>query len=228
MRASLILAVALTALVADASAAGFPAPDRPVADIVAGIWSEAAHRNGADEAGQLVRRLGIVPGMGVADVGAGAGYLTTRLSPVVGPTGRIYAQDVMAEYLDEARREAGRQGLTNVTFVLGAADDPKLPPASADRVVMAHMYHEVAQPYGLLWNLVPALRPGALVAVTDFNRRLEHHGTPPALLKCEFEAVGYRQVSFAELDGGVGYLAVFAPPAAEARPAPESIKPCRL
>ena len=205
---------------------GFPAPDRPVAEIVSPIWSSGPDRDAADESGQLVRGLGIRRGMAVADIGAGSGYHTVRLSPVVGPAGRVYAQDVVAAYMDDLRREGARRKLSNVEFVLGKDGDPGLAPRSVDRAILVHMYHEIGQPYGLLWRLVAALKPGATVGVVDLDRRPEQHGMPPALLRCEFEAVGYRQTRFTQLQGGVGYLAVFTPPALSARPQPGAIKPC--
>jgi predicted methyltransferase len=219
------LAFAAPALAAPAQI--FPAPDRPVADIVAPMWSSGPDRDAADESGQLVRGLGIRRGMAVADIGAGSGYHTLRLSPVVGPQGRVYAQDVMADYLDDLKRQVDRRGLKNVEMVLGQPDDPGLAPASVDRAVLVHMYHEIAQPYGLLWRLAAAMKPGGRVGVVDLDRPAQYHGMPPALLRCEFEAVGYRQTSFRVWEGGVGYLAVYEAPSLAARPAPGAIKPCR-
>ena len=215
----------LAASAAVAADAAFPAPDRPVASIVSPIWSNEPDRDAADESGQLVRALGIRRGMAVADIGAGSGYHTLHLSSVVGPTGRVYAEEVTLAYLAELRRTVQARGLANVEFVLGKPDDPALPPASIDRAILVHMYHEVAQPYALLHRLAPALKPGALVGVMDLDRPTQSHGTPPRLLRCEFEAVGYRQTSFRVLDGGVGYLAIFAPP--KSLPPPQAIKPCR-
>lgn len=206
-------------------AGGFPAPDRPVAGIVAPEWSSGPDRDAADESGQLIRGLEIRPGMTVADIGAGSGYHTLRLSPAVGPQGVVYAEDIVEAYISGLRREAERRGMKNVRIVVGTADDPKLPPAAIDRAVLVHMYHEVESPYALLWNLATALKPGARVGVVDLDRRTQNHGTPPELLKCEFEAVGYRQLSHTVMDGGVGYLSVFEAPAA--RPKPQDIKPCK-
>lgn len=223
-----LLAVALVLSAcspAPAEAATFPPPDRPIAEIVSPTWSSGPDRDKADESGQIIRGLGIRSGMAVADIGAGSGYHTLRLSPVVGSRGRVYAQDIMARYQSDLKAEVARRALKNVEFVLGAADDPGLAPASVDRAILVHMYHEIAQPYGLMWNLAGSLKPGALVGVVDLDRPTHRHGTPPALLKCEIEAVGYRQVSFRQLTGGVGYLAVFAPP--KTRPDPARIRPCK-
>jgi SAM-dependent methyltransferase len=205
---------------------GFPSPDRPVAAIVADTFSSGPDRDSVDESGQLIRGLGIGPGMHVADIGAGSGYHTLRLSPAVGANGVVYAEDIVEHYLSGLRREAERRKLANVRIVVGAADDPKLPPGVLDRAVLVHMYHEVENPYALLWNLAPSMKPGGLVGVIDMNRPTERHGTPPSLLQCEFEAVGYRQVEFKQLVGGTGYLAVFEAPSAANLPKPQDIRAC--
>ncbi|HEY0648978.1 class I SAM-dependent methyltransferase [Phenylobacterium sp.] len=206
-------------------ALGFPMADRPVAGIVASEWSNGPDRDAADESGQLVRGLEIKPGMAVADIGAGSGYHTLRLSPAVGASGVVYAEDIVEAYLSGLRREAERRKLRNVKIVVGTPDDPKLPAGAVDRAVMVHMYHEIESPYALLWNLAGSLKPGGRVGVIDLDRPTNSHGTPPALLKCEFEAVGYKRLSHGPLEGGIGYLAVFEAPAA--RPKPADIKPCK-
>jgi predicted methyltransferase len=75
----------------------------PVANIVSPIWHDEKERDDAGEPRQLVRLLGIKAGMIVADIGAGSGYYVVRLSPIVGPRGRIIAEDVVPEYLRSLR-----------------------------------------------------------------------------------------------------------------------------
>ncbi len=77
---------------------------------------------------------------------------------------------------------------------------------------LVHMYHEIAQPYALLHNLVPALKPGAHVGIVDAYGPTSEHGTPPGLLQCELAVVGYREISLDRLRGSDAYLAIFAPP----------------
>ena len=209
-----------------APASAFPKPDRPVAEIISPIWASEKERDGIDEAGQLVRRLGIAPGMTVADIGAGSGYHTVRLARVVGAAGRVFGQDVLPRYLAGLTERVGREGLTNVTMAQGDPHDPRLPPRSVDVAILVHMYHEIAQPFAFLHNLMPALRPGARVGVVDLDRPTDQHGTPRKLLACEFAAVGYRQIAVSDLDGNLGYLAVFAPPDEAERIAPSNIIPC--
>lgn len=205
-------------------ASAFPAPARAVAPIVSDHWSSEDARDRAGEAEQVLRILAVKPGMTVADIGAGDGYYTVRLARRLGPTGRVIAEDVMANYLETLQRRIAREKLANVTVDLGEPHDPRLPPQSVDLALMVHMYHEVAQPYGLLYNLLPALKPGAKVAVIDLDQPTVQHGTPRDLLTCELQALGFRPLSWDALGRPGEYLAVFAPPAAA--PAPARIKPC--
>jgi predicted methyltransferase len=205
----------------------FPQPDRPVADIISPIWHDENERDKAGEPQQLVRLLGIKPGMTVADIGAGSGYYVVRLSPIVGTSGRVIAEDVVPDYLENLRRRVRDLGLANVDIVRGEAHDPKLPAQSLDLAILVHMYHEIAQPYALLYNLVPALKPGARIGIVDAFAPTAQHGTPPGLLRCELQAVGYRQISLDRLTGSDAYLAIFAPPSVAGRPRPENIAACK-
>jgi SAM-dependent methyltransferase len=205
----------------------FPKPDRPVADIVAPLWHSEKERDDVDEPGQLVRLLGMRSGMTVADIGAGSGYLTVRLSPIVGPQGRIFAQDIEPSYLKDLGQRVKTLKLKNVTVSLGEAHDARLPPASVDVAIMVHMYHEISDPYALLYNLAPSFKRGGQLGVVDTPAATSRHGTPPALLKCELAAVGYRQTALHSLAGSDTYLAIFSPPAPDARTRPANIVPCK-
>ncbi len=202
----------------------FPKPDRPVAEIVAPQWTGEAERDRAGEFEDVARALRIAPGETVADIGAGSGYYVVRLSPRVGPSGKVLAEDVTPAYLAALERRV--KDLGNVTVVRGEPHDPRLPPASVDAVVLVHMYHEITQPFGLLSNLAAAMRPGGRVGILDANDIPSRHGTPPALLRCELNAVGYRETGFHPMKGGA-YLAVFEAPAPENLPKPEAIRPCK-
>jgi ubiquinone/menaquinone biosynthesis C-methylase UbiE len=165
--------------------------------------------------------------MTVADIGAGSGYYVVRLSPIVGPHGRVIAEDVVPEYLQELRRRVRDLGLQNVAFGRGEPHDPRLTVGSIDIAILVHMYHEIAQPYGLLYNLIPALKPGARVGIVDAFKPTSEHGTPPNLLRCELAAVGYREVSLDRLTGSDAYLAIFAPPSVESRTRPKAVVACK-
>ena len=203
----------------------FPAPARPVAGIISPERYDERTRDLHGEAERVMNRLGIQPGVRVADIGAGAGYYTVRLARRLGPGASLYGQDVTPSYLAQLEARLRRERIETVTLVLGAPRDPKLPPTSIDVALLAHMYHEIENPFEFLHRLWPALAHGARVAIVDVDRPTERHGTPPALLRCELAAVGYREADFLDLAPADAYLAVFAPPAV--LPPVESIRPCR-
>lgn len=203
----------------------FPAPPRPVSSIVAPRWSDENDRDQAGEAERVLAIAGVKAGTQVADIGAGDGYYTVRAAPVVGPAGRVWAEDVEARYLALLQQRLRAHPQPNVILSLGEPHDPRLPPRSADVALLIHMYHEISQPFGLLYNLYASLRPGARVVILDTTRPTDRHGTPPELLRCELAAMGYQQTQREQLAPDE-YVAVFTPPASRAAlTAPEQVAP---
>ena len=143
---------------------------REVAPIVGGTFSTEDARDRLGEAEEVMELAGVKPGMSVADVGAGEGYYTVRLARVVGPKGRVLAEDIIPDVRDTLSDRVQRERLDNVAVKLGTADNPMLPPASFDRVFLVHMYHEVAQPYAFLWHMREGVKANGLAMVVDSNR----------------------------------------------------------
>ncbi|KMS57008.1 MULTISPECIES: class I SAM-dependent methyltransferase [Sphingobium] len=207
-----------------AAAAPFPQADRPVAPIVSTRWSSEEARDRVNEAEDIMDRAGIRSGMTVADIGAGEGYYTVRLARRVGAKGRVLAEDIMPEVIEALSRRITREKWDNVSLKLGAPEDPKLPENSFDRIMMVHMYHEIAEPYAFLWHLSPALKKDGELIVVDADRPTDQHGAPPRLLACELAAMGFRMEQLIPKPTAGGYLARFRRIAA--RPDPASIVPC--
>ena len=207
-----------------AAARDFPKPFRPVSAVTSNEFSDEDVRDNLGEAKVVMDLAKIGAGTSVADIGAGEGYYTVRLSERVGPRGRVLAQDIDPGAIQRLGQRVERERLDNVSIKLGAAEDPRLPERSFDRVFMVHMYHEVTEPYAFLWNLRPSLKPGGQVVVVDVDRPTDQHGIPPQLLFCEFGAVGFRLVEFVVKPELNGYYAAFE--AQGQRPEPKVIKPC--
>ncbi len=202
----------------------FPRPSRLVSDAASTQFSTEAARDEAGEANLVMDWAGIKPGSTVADIGAGEGYYTIRLSKRVGEKGRVLAQDINRGALQRLGERVARDRLDNVSIKPGAIDDARLPEHSFDRIFMVHMYHEVTEPYAFLWRLMPALNKGGQVIVVDRDRATDQHGIPPKLLFCEFDATGYRLIEFSERPAVGGYFARFE--ATGKRPEPAAIKTC--
>jgi len=209
---ALVCAAGHAAPAAAQDTAAYPRPDRPVARIVAPSWTGEATRDDAGEFARVAELLGIRRGMRVADIGAGSGYYVARLAPLVGPEGRVYANDIVPRYLAQLRERVTRERLGNVSVIEGTPGDPKLPAASVQVALMIHMYHEIEDPFGLLARLVPAMADDGLLGILDMEFPTAQHGTPPPLLRCELAAAGWTFVALHET-GASEYVATFAPPA---------------
>ncbi len=219
-----LLVLALAACRAQPSEPQFPQAHRDVAPIVDEAFSTEDARDRLGEAEEVMNLAGTKAGMSVADVGAGEGYYTVRLARVVGPRGRVLAEDIVPDVRDALSDRVQRERLDNVAVKLGTPDDPMLPAQSFDRVFMVHMYHEVQSPYAFLWHLRDSVRPDGLVVVVDSDRPIRRHGIPPAQLKCEFASLGMAPVEFYVLTGGEAYFMAFRP--ARPKPAPDKIRAC--
>ena len=122
--------------------------------------------------------LGIADGARVADLGAGGGWFTVRLAERVGPHGRVYAEDIQPQMRASIERRVSREGLTNVSVVLGSPHDPKLP-TGLDAVLIVETYPEMTDPVTLLRHVTAALRPNGRVGIVGFS--LEGGGPGPPL-----------------------------------------------
>ena len=220
-----LLLLLLAACGSEEKASPFPEPHRPVAPISSRYLNEDT-RERLGEFENVARLAEVAPRMSVADIGAGEGYYTVHLSPIVGPKGRVLAEDIVPGTIRDLGQRIQRERLDNVAIRLGQPNNPQLPAGSFDRVFMIHMYHEIAQPYEFLWNLRPALRSDGRVIVVDADRPTDRHGTPPRLLLCEFSAVGYALTRFERLPESESYFAQFE--ARGPRPEPRDIRACTM
>jgi ubiquinone/menaquinone biosynthesis C-methylase UbiE len=150
---------------------------------------------GRDERLQINRVmdiLGIAPGKTVADIGAGSGWFTVRSAKRVGEAGVVYAVDINPEAIRYIGERAQKELLHNVKPILSKPDDPLLPAAAVDAVLLLKTYHEVAQPVVLLRNLRASLRPGAKVGIIDRNGNGENHGVAKDVVIREATQSGYK------------------------------------
>jgi ubiquinone/menaquinone biosynthesis C-methylase UbiE len=118
----------------------------------------------------IVAALGIDPGMEVADVGAGTGFITRLIARAVGPDGKVYAVDVVPEFLEHIEEKAKGEGLTNIVTVLGDQKSAKLAAGTVDLVLVCDTYHHFEFPRATLASLHEALRDDGRLVVVDFER----------------------------------------------------------
>jgi ubiquinone/menaquinone biosynthesis C-methylase UbiE len=161
-------------------------------------WLDRAERIDEEEPDIAIDALKIEKGAIVADVGAGSGYMSVRMAKKVGPTGKVYANDIQPEMLTLLRARLARENITNVETVLGGVDDPKLPEGALDLILMVDVYHEFQQPQAMLRHMHAALKPGGRMVLLEYRKedpsipiRIEHKMTV-AEAKLEVEAEGFK------------------------------------
>jgi arsenite methyltransferase len=147
---------------------------------------------------EIVAALNIQPTDTIADIGTGSGYLLPHFLKKLGPHGRLYAEEVQENYLPLLRKRA--KGHPQVQIVLGTEIDPKLPSRNVDTFVLLTVYHEVQRPVFFLQKLRRYAKPGARLAIIDFDPTLkgkrhlppEGHNVEANAVKKEAEAAGWK------------------------------------
>jgi ubiquinone/menaquinone biosynthesis C-methylase UbiE len=155
----------------------------------------------------VLKTIGIEPGMIIGEVGAGRGRYTVHIASRIGPSGVIYANDIVERYLQAIKRRCADHGLTNVKTVQGELIDPKLPPSALDMVIMVNVVHCLAEPVPLFRNIRKSLKPDGMIAIVEGSlEKLPSAAGEwfprPKLLKI-FEDAGYelvREETFLPMD----------------------------
>jgi ubiquinone/menaquinone biosynthesis C-methylase UbiE len=194
------IALLLAAVVAAQAPGVHPISGRrfaPVMGYQGADWLERSERDEEEAPDVALNVLKIPKGASVADIGAGSGFITERLAARVGPTGRVFANDLQPQMLQILGRRLAQRNITNVTLVQGTIDDPKLDPASVDLEIMVDVYHELSQPQAMLRRLRAALKPGGRLVLLEYRKedptipiKFEHKMSV-AEAKMELEAEGF-------------------------------------
>ena len=161
-------------------------------------WLDRPEREAEEAPDQALDALGIRAGMVVADVGAGTGYMSLRMARRVGPTGKVYANDLQPEMLLKLHTKSQREKLSNVETVQGTESDPKLPPNTMDLVLLVDVYHEFSQPQAMLDKIRESLKPDGRLVLLEYRKEdpkvpiRPEHKMSVAEVKTEVEAEGYK------------------------------------
>jgi len=161
-------------------------------------WLERPEREQEENPEGALDALNLKPGMIVADVGAGTGYMSLKLARRVGPSGKVYAEDVQAEMLQQIRANAAKAKAPNVIPVQGSFTDPMLPKGQMDLVLLVDVYHEFSEPQKMLRGIRASLKPDGRLVLLEYRKedptipiRAEHKMTV-AEVKTELEAEGFK------------------------------------
>jgi ubiquinone/menaquinone biosynthesis C-methylase UbiE len=191
--------LALAAATLFAGQAEHPVTGRRIAGVM-GVqgadWLNRPERESEENPEGALDALGIRPGMVVADVGAGTGYMTLRLAKRVGPAGRVYANDLQPEMLRRLQQNAARAKIANIVPVVGEEGDPKLPAGKMDLVLLVDVYHEFSQPQKMIDKIRESLKPDGRLVLLEYRKEdpnvpiREEHKMSVAQVKAELEPQG--------------------------------------
>ena len=133
-------------------------------------WLDRPEREEEEAPNRLIRSLKLRPGMVVADIGAGSGYFSFKMAPLVGGRGKVMAVDIQQEMLDIIRKKAAESGVRNVVPVMGKTDNPNLPDNSVDLILLVDVYHEFDKPWEMTDAMVKSLKPGGRLVLVEYRK----------------------------------------------------------
>lgn len=119
---------------------------------------------------ELIAGIGLKPGMTVADIGTGVGFMLPYLAESVGPKGKVIAEDIFPDFLAKARETAATHKLT-VEFIHGTERSVRLPAGSTDVALVLDAYHHFDYPAEMLASIRAGLKPGGRLVIVDFYKR---------------------------------------------------------
>ncbi|HEV7357119.1 MAG TPA: methyltransferase domain-containing protein [Steroidobacteraceae bacterium] len=131
-------------------------------------WLERPDRQSEERTDLLVNALHLAPGMNVADVGAGSGYLSKLIAPLIAP-GQLFAVDVQPQMVELLRGLASQPGTRNIVPTLGSVDSVNVRKNSIDLAVMVDTYHELSQPHEMVQSIVSALKSGGRLVLVEYR-----------------------------------------------------------
>ena len=164
------------------------------------LWLERRERETQEKPQLLIDALEIKPGQTIADLGAGSGYYSFRIAPLVGPAGKVLAIDIEPAMLAAIAQRARREQVANVATVRSSAQDPNLPARSVDLLLMVDVYHELEYPYEVMTRVRAALKPGGRVALIEYRAEDPDvlikplHKMSERQVRREMQAAGFRHV----------------------------------
>jgi SAM-dependent methyltransferase len=175
-----------------------PLTGRQIAGIATDAsWLDRTVRSQEEQPDRAMELIGIMPGMVIADVGAGTGYMTIRLARRVGPSGKVYANDVQPPMLQIIQDKARAQQLSNVEIVQGTEDDAHLPENAIDLALLFDVYHEFRRPQEMLRSISRALKPSGKLVLVEYRKEdpripiARTHRMSVAEARLEVEAEGF-------------------------------------
>jgi ubiquinone/menaquinone biosynthesis C-methylase UbiE len=195
---SVLFACLVFALTAPAQQPQVRRQPAPVMSAAGADWLIRPERIREEEPDRMLASLEIKSGSVVADIGAGVGYHSWRLAEIVGPAGKVIAEDIQEEMIEKLKANIAQRKLDNVEIVLGTPADPRLPERAVDLVLMVDVYHEFSEPASMMNRIKRSLKPGGRVVLVEFRKEDPNvpiqplHKMSIQEVRSELEPLGFR------------------------------------
>lgn len=131
-------------------------------------WLERAERIEEEAPDLMVTKMAIKEDDVVADIGAGSGYFTFRIQPLV-PKGQVIAVDIQDSMLGFIENRVKEGGFKNVKTHKGLPEDTQLPADSITVAFIVDAYHEFSHPWEMIRSIVKALKPGGRLILLEYR-----------------------------------------------------------
>ncbi len=121
---------------------------------------------------KITGELNIAPNETIADFGAGHGFFTIAFAKKVGPSGQVFAIDILPTALESIRSQTKIEGLFNIKIIWGNLEKPNgstLPAGTCDMVMIANVLFQVPDKSALLEEAKRVLKDGGRLAVIEWK-----------------------------------------------------------
>ena len=132
-------------------------------------WLERPSRETQEQPATLINSLDLQPTDIVADIGAGTGYMSFRLAPLVS-LGKVLAVDIQPEMIEIMEFLKQENKIENVETILGTATNPNLPESTVDLALMVDAYHEFEYPREMMAGIIQGLKVGGRVVLVEYRQ----------------------------------------------------------
>jgi ubiquinone/menaquinone biosynthesis C-methylase UbiE len=163
---------------------------------------------------QVIAAMNLKPGMTVADIGTGIGYMLPHLSKAVGPSGKVLAEDIQTDFLNQAKAKAASEKLSNISFILGSGTSSNLPAGAVDVELVLDVYHHFVETDKMLAGLAAGLKPNGRLVIVEYHKA---NSPTPGHIKLEWsevekqvEANGFKLLSKIDRITDRQYMLTFA------------------
>ncbi|MGA7414625.1 MAG: class I SAM-dependent methyltransferase [Bryobacteraceae bacterium] len=167
------LALSLVAIIPVLAQSEHPVTGRRIAPVMSASgadWLERSEREQEEQPEKALDAFNLKPGMMVGDIGAGTGFYSIRIAKLIGPTGRVYANDIQPQMLQRLNANAALSKVSNIETVLGTESNPKLPANELDLVILVDVYHEFSRPQRMLDRIRESLKPDGRLVLLEYRK----------------------------------------------------------